>query len=92
MNNWDNDNFKELVNAFNSLENEKEIRAFLRDLLTDQELTELSLRLRAANLLSKKVPYTEIIKDTGLSSTTIARISKWLQKGEGGYQLVLKRS
>ena len=33
----------------------------------------------------------EIEKETGLSSTTVARISKWFQEGTGGYSLMLNR-
>ncbi len=33
----------------------------------------------------------EIVSKTGLSSTTVARISKWLKKGMGGYKLMLAR-
>ena len=33
----------------------------------------------------------KIEKETGMSSTTIARINKWLTNGMGGYRLILKR-
>ena len=42
-------------------------------------------------MLDKKVPYEEIEKETGMSSTTIARIQKWLVNGMGGYRLILNR-
>ena len=44
----------------------------------------------AAEMLSRDVQYNAIIESTGLSSTTIARISKWLKGSLGGYRLVIK--
>jgi TrpR-related protein YerC/YecD len=75
-----------------SLKNKTEFKKFLRDLLTEQELLELARRWQAAQMLAVKIPYTEIIKETGLSSTTVARVAKWLNKGMKGYKLALTKS
>lgn len=91
MLNWKNKKTNELIKALLSLKNRQEAIKFLRDLLTEEEIIEFGLRLDVAKMLYKKIPYTEITRKTGLSSTTIARISKWLNSGMGGYQLVLKR-
>ena len=80
-----------LVNAILALQTKDEARRFLRDLLTEAELSEFDNRWQAAQMLSNKVPYTQIVKETGLSSTTVARVSQWLNKGMGGYKLVLSR-
>jgi len=81
----------ELIAAVLLLKNSNEAGRFLRDLLTEFELVEFGNRWKAARMLSEKIPYTEIIKDTGLSSTTVARVSDWLNGGMGGYKLMLKR-
>lgn len=73
------------------LNNPNEAAKFLRDLLTEKELIEFGNRWKAARMLSKNIPYTEIEKETGLSSTTVARVSKWLNSGKNGYKLVLSR-
>ncbi|MBU0531190.1 helix-turn-helix domain-containing protein, partial [Patescibacteria group bacterium] len=52
---------------------------------------EFSKRWQAARMLSDKIPYTEIQKQTGLSSTTVARISKWLHRGMNGYNTIINR-
>ncbi len=91
MNYLDSKDAKQLFNAFLSLKNEEDCKKFLRDLLTEAELKEFINRWKVAQMLNKQVPYEEISKETGMSSTTIARISKWLTKGMGGYQLVLSR-
>lgn len=82
---------KQLYKAFLSLKNEAECKKFLRDLLTEAEIREFTNRWKVARMLDKKVAYENISEATGMSSTTIARISKWLAKGTGGYRLILAR-
>ena len=82
---------KNLFAAFLSLKNEEECKMFLQDILTEAELKEFSNRWKVAQMLDEKISYEEISKETGMSSTTIARISKWLTNGMGGYRLVLSR-
>jgi TrpR-related protein YerC/YecD len=88
---WCDDVVKDLLQVIMLLETEAEAKAFLRDLLTKTEIHELSRRWQAARMLNDKTPYTEIEQATGLSSTTIARISRWLQEGAGGYRAMLKK-
>lgn len=87
----DNKKIEELTNAVLLLKNTNEAKRFLRDLLTENELIEFGNRWRAARMLSENKPYTEIISQTGLSSTTVARVSKWLNKGMGGYKKIIER-
>jgi TrpR-related protein YerC/YecD len=88
--NWDNKNTQELIAAMLSLQTATQAKRFLRDLMTEAELIEFGNRWRAAQMLAKGDIYTEISRETGLSSRTIARISKWLQSGMGGYQSLIK--
>ncbi len=82
---------KELFKAILFLTTEEECKKFFRDLLTEAELKEFANRWKVARMLDKKTQYTKIEKETGMSSTTIARIQKWLTNGMGGYQLILGR-
>ena len=91
MTKWDTKATENLLNAILALKNTNEARKFLRDLLTEQEIIEFGKRWQAAQMLSRKIPYSEIEKKTGLSSTTVARISKWLNRGMGGYKLMINR-
>jgi len=91
MNNWDNKTTEELFRAVLELKDVREAKKFFRDLLTEAELLEFGKRWQAAQMLDAQVPYTEIVAKTGLSSTTVARISKWLKRGTGGYKLMLAR-
>jgi TrpR-related protein YerC/YecD len=63
----------------------------LRDLLTEDEIAEFARRFWAAKMLSEKQLYSAVENATGLSSTTVARVSKYLKKGFCGYKLVLGR-
>lgn len=89
--NWNTKENKQLVEAVLALKNADETERFLRDLMTQGEIEEFANRLEAARLLSRDVQYNAIIETTGLSSTTIARISRWLKGSLGGYRLILSR-
>ena len=81
----------DLYEAVMTLESLDECRRFFRDLLTETEIKEFAERWKVASMLARKVPYTSIIDETGLSSRTVARVARWVNKGTGGYRLVLKR-
>ena len=88
---WNTRENKQLIAGILALKNEDEAKRFLRDLMTPAEITEFGKRLEAARLLSLDMQYKGIIERTGLSSTTIARIAKWLGGSLGGYRLILSR-
>ncbi len=91
INKKDKKKINDLITAVLALKTRGEARQFLRDLLTEKELVEFGNRWRAARMLAKKELYLKIQNETGLSSTTVARVSKWLNRGRGGYKLMLKR-
>ena len=91
MSNCNNRETTALAQAVLSLKSTAEVKNFLRDLLTEQEIIEFGKRFKAAKMLDRSVSYLAIEKETGLSSTTIARVSRWLRKGMGGYRLVISR-
>jgi len=80
-----------MVEAFLILENKDEIFNFLRDLLTENEILEFTQRLEIAKKLSQWISYIQIEKTTGASSTTIARVTKFLHGEFGGYQNIFKK-
>lgn len=80
-----------LYDAIVSIEERKECEEFLRDLLTKTELNEVATRWLVARLLNKGTTYIEIENITGLSSTTVARVHKWLKKSKGGYVAMLDK-
>jgi TrpR-related protein YerC/YecD len=92
MNKWDTKKTEELYKTILALKNMKDAKDFFRDLLTEQEIVEFGNRWRAARLLDQNIPYSNIIGETGLSSTTVARISKWLKTGKGGYKKMITKN
>ena len=91
MTKWNNKKTEDLIKAILALDNKNEARNFLRDLMTEREIIEFGNRWKAAQMLNDRASYVEIENKTGLSSRTIARISKWLKGGMGGYRKVIKR-
>ena len=81
----------ELWQAVLQLKTKEECAKFFRDLCTLEELKDMSDRWQAARKIAEGKPYREIAKETGLSTTTVARVAQWLNNGQGGYQLILKR-
>ena len=88
---WKNPDSDHLFETVLRLKKLDDTYKFFRDLLTEKEITEFSRRWKVARMLNKKVSYAKIEYETGMSSTTIARIHRWLKRGTGGYQLMLKR-
>lgn len=87
----DNKKTENLIKAILALRDAKEAKKFFRDLMTEQEIVEFGNRWQAAQMLYNSISYAEIEKVTGLSSRTIARVAKWLNKGKDGYKLMLQR-
>jgi TrpR-related protein YerC/YecD len=82
---------EELYQAVLSLESVREAGHFFRDLLTETEIQEFAERWKAARMLAAGTSYTQIIEQTGLSSTTVARVARWVKRGTGGYRLAMRR-
>jgi len=87
---WSNESTAQLAETLTCIANKNDMQNFLRDVLTEKEIIEISARLQAAKMLKSGATYTEIVRATKLSTRTVARISDWLQNGTGGYSAVLK--
>ena len=91
MSKWINDDTRNLFRALLLLENEEECGLFLEDVCTVKEITDMAQRLKVARLLRAKTSYAAINQETGVSTATISRVSRCLDYGPGGYDLVLGR-
>ncbi len=80
-----------LFDAIASLKSREECYAFFEDALTTKEILDISQRLKAAKMLKNGKSYTEVCRETGMSSATICRVSKALENGKGGYDIVMER-
>jgi TrpR-related protein YerC/YecD len=86
---WRDEKAQQLVEALLSISDKLTMQNFLRDVMTEKEIVEISARFEAAKMLTEGKKYTEIVAKTKLSSRTVARISEWLQNGCNGYQAAL---
>ena len=77
--------------AILALNNKEECYRFFEDALTVKEILDIAQRLKAAKMLKNGKSYTEVIAETGMSTATISRVSKALERGAGGYDLVITR-
>lgn len=82
-----------LYEAFMSLESKDELKRFMIDLMTPGEIAAFAERWAIARLLNEGgLGYREIAAQTGASTTTVARVARFLkQEPYQGYQLVLDR-
>ena len=87
---WDTPETSQLALVLSDLTTTKDVRNFLRDVMTEKEIIEIAARLEAARMLNAKQTYAAIAQKTKLSSRTIARISEWLQNGNKGYKAAIK--
>jgi TrpR-related protein YerC/YecD len=69
-----------LINAILSCTTQEELEEFLIDLLTPAEREEFTQRLDIAHRLYTKQSYKNIEQSTNASSTTIARVAKFLHR------------
>jgi TrpR-related protein YerC/YecD len=82
---WEKQPAAQLVQVLTAIEDAGTMQRFLRDVMTEKEIVEISARLMAARMLKEGATYMEIVEKTRLSSRTVARISAWLQNGCKGY-------
>ncbi|MDO4400866.1 MAG: YerC/YecD family TrpR-related protein [Coriobacteriia bacterium] len=80
---------EDLLRVLAGIEDADTAYAFAEDVMTIREIREISQRLQVARMLDEGKPYTAIEKQTGASATTIARVSKALNYGAGGYRAAL---
>lgn len=81
---------EDLLEVFAGLTRPDDVFALLEDLFTIREIKDTSQRLDVARMLRKGSSYAVIEKATGASATTIARVSKALNYGAGGYGLAFE--
>jgi TrpR-related protein YerC/YecD len=80
-----------LLDVLVSINDKDTLYALLEDMFTIREIRESSQRLAVARMLDEGTPYSAIEKQTGASATTIARVSKALNYGSGGYREMLDK-
>ena len=85
--------YLELDAALTLLDDPKAVKDFLIDLCTPAELRALSERWLVAQILDEgEKSYRDIRAETGVSTTTIGRVARFLRdEPHGGYRAILNR-
>ncbi len=89
MNELRNKDVESLLDVLAGMDDKETLFALLEDLFTIREIKETSQRLTVARMLDEGKSYASIEQATGASATTIARVSKCLSYGAGGYRAAL---
>lgn len=86
-----NNSLKNLYQAIIAIDNIDECKEFLDDICTIQEIEKMAQRLEAAKMLMENATYEQVIKETGISSATLSRVSKCVRYGDGGYKKIIDK-
>ena len=71
----------ELIGAFLSIKNKKEMRTFLQGILTLKELEEIPTRLQIVKALKSGLPHQEIARHLKVGIATVTRGSREIKLG-----------
>ena len=82
---------RSLSEALLSLQSTQEVRQFLEDLCAPAEVEAMVDRWRVAQLVDQGYTYRDIREMTEVSVTTIGRVARFMEHGEGGYRTALDR-
>ena len=84
---------EDLFKALTLLKGQDEVARFLMDLCTPQEIKSFAERWEIARLLDAgQLSYREISEATKASTTTVARVARFLkQEDYNGYKIMLER-
>ena len=81
----------DLYSALARVKDGRDMGLILEDLCTFKEVEQMAQRLKSAELLLEGKTYAEVIAVTSISSATLSRVSKCVQKGSKGYQKLLSK-
>lgn len=88
---WNQKKNDQLFEGILALKNKDECARFFRDLCTMEEMADMSDRWQMVKMIIKGDSYREIARKLKVSTTTVARVAHWLNYGQGGYKLIVKR-
>lgn len=81
----------DLISSFSQVKGPTDSADFLEDLLTANEIRNLSVRLRIAKLLLANVSQREISREIHTSLATINKVNIWLSERGGGFRKVISK-
>ncbi|MGI6716883.1 MAG: YerC/YecD family TrpR-related protein [Eubacteriales bacterium] len=85
----DESHHRRLYEILAKINNPDDIKIFLEDLCTINEVNQMALRLQCAELMLQGHTYNQITDKSSISSATLSRVSRCIQYGSGGYSKIL---
>lgn len=82
---------RDLFQTILALETIEECESFFKDLCTIKEVEAMAQRLYAARLIAGGKTFTQIEELTGISSTTLSRVSQAYKYGSGYKKALIKK-
>ena len=81
----------QLYEAISLIKDAEEAKHFFLDLCTPAELQTMADRWLVVNPIKQGTPYRKIYDNTGVSVTTIGRVARSINEGNGGYNTIYER-
>ena len=81
----------DLINAFSLMSTMIDSALLLQDLLTEDEIKNLSKRLRIAKLILGAKTHNEIVNDLHCSFATVTKVRIWLNSAGDGFKKVIQK-
>ena len=85
------DNIKEIALILTKIRDQKLIEDFLKSILTEYELEEISGRWELVKMLEKGISQRRIARELGMSLCKITRGSKELKKEKSAFKRVIHK-
>ena len=80
----------ELFETLIQIKSVGDFEKLFEDLCTYNEIEQMGERLVAAKMLLEGKTYAQITSQCNISTATLSRVSRCVQRGSGGYNKVLK--
>lgn len=80
-----------LVATLRRLKSSKDLSLFLDDLLTEEEILDLTQRIKIAKLILDGKTYDEIAVKVQTSTSTVSKIGQIIKYGKGELEKVLEK-
>ena len=75
-----------LVDSLKQADKGRGLKAFLDDLLTEQEIADLAQRIKIAKGIIQDKTYLEVSDKVDASTTTVGKIGQIIKYGRGAFQ------
>lgn len=85
------ENMDELFFLVAKIDNPDDVEKLFLDLCTYTEVEQMATRLLSAKLLKSGLTYTQVMEEADISSATLARVSRCVSHGSGGYNTVIDK-